>query len=151
MRLGAVHMQANRQPASLDHRHDFRAFADLRLAYAIAPLQNSRPERLAPILVFRLRPVGSGRCAKSVPMSHPATIRSVVASRCCPNHTPAVGLPTHSLSSTRIKCHSRCDGRHCVADHVCSSSLESAVQAPPIVRRLDRVCSCLYFSFSRHF
>ena len=37
MGLGTVHMQADRQTAAIDHRHHFRAFADLRLAYSIAP------------------------------------------------------------------------------------------------------------------
>lgn len=37
MGLGTGHMQANRQTAALDDRHDLRAFANLGLAYAIAP------------------------------------------------------------------------------------------------------------------
>lgn len=37
MWLRAVHIQPDGQTAAIDHRHPFRAFADLRLAYAIAP------------------------------------------------------------------------------------------------------------------
>jgi len=154
MRLGTSDMQTDGQAVTIGHHHHLAALADLGRAYSIAPFLagTKLPSRKAcahSSFVCASSLLRKARQMRShVPSwDHSFNRRQHVVSDPYSGGKSSQAQPVLSTYRMPLRvCRSSFRGRPV---SVCVSA--GAVQSPPIVRPLSRVCSCSHFSVNRHF